>query len=265
MTRAPYVERTGAGASVVLLHSSGMSGRQWRRLAGDLVARGFHAVVPDLAGHGQSPGWPDPDPMTFAVDVEDIGSLVESESESTGGAVDLIGHSYGGLIALLVALGRSTRVRSLALYDPVAFGVLGDGDADARADLGAVPSRWESTPEGRARWLEAFVDFWGGEGAWMALRPEARAEFVRVAWPLYQGVTSLVKDTTAASAYAAIDAPVLLLTGERTPRAERRVVERLGASFPHAHVEVIADAGHMGPLTHARAVNDVILTFLTAR
>ncbi|HEX3771242.1 MAG TPA: alpha/beta hydrolase [Polyangiaceae bacterium] len=261
MSRAPYVEREGAGASVVLLHSSGMSGRQWRRLAGDLVARGFRAVVPDLAGHGQSPGWPELDPLTFAVDVDDVGALVDGE----GAPVDLVGHSYGGLIALLVALARPERVRSLALYDPVAFGVLGADDADARADLDAVPSPWEDTPTGRERWLEAFVEFWGGQGAWQTLRPEARGEFVRVAWPLYQGVTSLVRDTTAASAYAAIGAPVLLMTGEHTPRAERRVVERLGASFPRGRVEVIAGAGHMGPLTHARAVNDAILGFLAAR
>src|ERR1700687_3926045 len=49
-----HVECSGAGDSVLLLHSSGLSGRQWRRLTPELVRRGMRAVVPDLTGHGAS-------------------------------------------------------------------------------------------------------------------------------------------------------------------------------------------------------------------
>jgi pimeloyl-ACP methyl ester carboxylesterase len=259
--RKPYVETSGDGPSVILLHSSGMSGRQWRRLATELAARGLRTIVPDLAGHGQSPTWPDGTPLSFQIDVDETLALLETIDDE----VDLIGHSYGGLVALLVAAFRPKRVRSLVLYDPVAFGTLGPEDADARRDLAQVPSHWEDSPEGRERWLEAFVDFWGGRGAWPSLRAEARDEFRRVAWALYQGVASLVRDPTPASAYRLIDAPVLLMTGEKTPLAERRVVQRLSESFPHAKVHVVAGAGHMGPLTHAAAVNATIAEWLAKR
>src|SRR5208282_3637476 len=115
-----HVEDSGAGAPVVLLHSSGMSGRQWRRLAKSLVSRGLRAVVPDLAGHGESPAWPEPTPFTYRFDVERVSRLLESLESPA----HVIGHSYGGLIALLASLASPSRVRSLALYDPVAFGVL---------------------------------------------------------------------------------------------------------------------------------------------
>jgi len=258
--RKAYVESSGDGPPVLLLHSSGMSGRQWRRLATGLAARGFRAIVPDLAGHGQSAEWPESTPFSFTIDVADTLALLDPIE----GRVAIVGHSYGGLVALRVAAARPPRVRALVLYDPVAFGTLAPTDADARRELEQVPSPWADTPEGRERWLEAFVDFWGGRGAWPSLRSEARGEFQRVAWALYQGVTSLARDTTPASEYRVIDAPVLLMTGENTPLAERRVVQRLSEALPLARVVVVPGAGHMGPLTHAPEVNAAIVEFLAA-
>jgi pimeloyl-ACP methyl ester carboxylesterase len=52
-----HVDDLGVGDAVRLLHSSGLSGRQWRR------------IVPDLTGHGQSPPWPAPTPFSFRTDV----------------------------------------------------------------------------------------------------------------------------------------------------------------------------------------------------
>jgi pimeloyl-ACP methyl ester carboxylesterase len=238
-----------------------MSGRQWRRLSTALAAGGFRAIVPDLAGHGQSPPWPEAQPFSFRTDVEDTTARLDGVDEG----VDVVGHSYGGLVALLAAVSRPARVRSLVLYDPVAFGVLTAADADAHGDLERVPSAWGDSAEGRERWLEAFVDFWGGRGAWPVLRDEARDEFRRVAWPLYQGVVSLSRDTTPAEAYRVIEAPVLLMTGEKTPLSERRVIERLGESLPNARVKIVAGAGHMGPLTHGEEVNAAVLDWLADR
>src|SRR5689334_4946961 len=91
-----HVERTGAGPSVLLVHSSGLSGRQWKRLERDLVRRGAAAIVPDLSGHGRSPSWPEPEPFSFHVDVDAIAALIGDEREE----VHVVGHSYGGFVAL---------------------------------------------------------------------------------------------------------------------------------------------------------------------
>lgn len=76
---------------------------------------------------------------------------------------------------------------------------------------------------------------------------------------------SLGRDTTPAEAYRVIEAPVLLMTGEKTPLPERRVVEHLGESLPNARVKVVAGAGHMGPLTHAEEVNAATIDWLADR
>ena len=256
-----HVDSLGTGAPVVLLHSSGLAGRQWRRLASDLVARGRSVIVPDLTGQGASPAWPEPTPFSFTQDVEQVVALLAGLDRPA----DVVGHSYGGFVALVAARAAPRAVRSLVLFDPVAFGAI-DAAADtaAMADLGKISFAWEASDEGRARWVRGFVDYWGGGGAWEALREDARAELVRVAWVIREGAKTLSEDRTPASAYRGIDVPVLLLTGERSPVAARRVVERLAEAIPGARVEVVGGAGHMGPLTHAGAVNEAVVRAIDA-
>ena len=255
-----HCEDTGAGPPAMLLHSSGMSGRQWRRLAVALTQVGRRAIVPNLAsGHGRSPAWPAPRPFSFQVDVARLLALLARFEEP----VDLIGHSYGGFLALLTARAAPSRIRSLALYDPVAFGTLDPGDSASRRDLERVPSNYDGSEEGRDAYLEAFVDYWGGAGAWPSLREEARAEFRRVAWVLSQGVSTLGRDDTPASEYRVIEAPVLLLGGEKTPAAARKVVQHLSEALRRSRAVTVAGAGHMGPLTHGDVVNEAILSWVT--
>ena len=233
---------------VVLLHSHGLDGGQWRKLSGELVERGYRVSAPDLTGQGKSEPWPQAKPFSFHIDVERIAELKPDH---------LIGHSYGGLVALHVA--RVTPVRSLALFDPVAFSVLGADDGDARAILDALDLSW-GDPE---RWLRTFVEFWSGAGAWDAMREEARAEFRRVGWVIREGVRTLMTDHTPLSAFA-LDVPALVMTGEHSPLPARRVVERLAQALPRARHVVVPGVGHLGPVTRARDVNTHILATLPA-
>ncbi|MCW5807595.1 MAG: alpha/beta fold hydrolase, partial [Deltaproteobacteria bacterium] len=182
--------------TIVLLHSSGLSARQWQYAATALRARGERVVVPDLIGHGEQPAWPEPRPMSFRDDVARVVELLAAEDAP----VALGGHSYGGLVALAAAREAPERIAELWLYDPVAFGVLDPArDADALAELAAIDLQWA---RGAEAWLTGFVDYWGGAGAWAALREPVRAEFRRVAWVVQEGVRSLMGDATPASAYA---------------------------------------------------------------
>ena len=233
--------------TVVLLHSSGLSSRQWAFAAARLRARGDTVIVPDLVGHGEAEPWPEPRPFTFREDVARLAELISAQPEP----IVLGGHSYGGFLALQAALAVPDRIAALWLYDPVAFGTLDPArDAEAITELAAIELDWR---RGAERWMTSFVDYWGGPGAFAALRPPMRAEFLRVAWVVQEGVRSLTLDATPASAYRAIAAPARLATGEHSPIAARRVIERLGEVL-HATTATIAGAGHMGPMTHAEQV-----------
>jgi pimeloyl-ACP methyl ester carboxylesterase len=250
-----HVEVSGAGDPVLLLHSSGLSGRQWRRLCSELVERGMRAVVPDLSGHGASDAWPEPISFSFRTDVDRVVAVLQAEEPA-----HVIGHSYGGLVALHAALAAPRSIRSLSLVDPVAFGALeAAADTDARAALDEIDLSWGTTAAERERWLQTFVDYWGGPGAWAALREPARAEFRRVAWVVREGVRSLMEDTTPVRAYGAFRFPVQLVTGEKSPLTARRVTQRLREAIRDARLATVPDAGHLAPVTHPELVNPILL------
>jgi pimeloyl-ACP methyl ester carboxylesterase len=242
---------------VLLIHSGGFTSRQWRKLA-ELLSPRHHVLTPDLLGYGQSGPWPDGKPFHFRQDLDFLESLLDRDG---GEPAHLIGHSYGGFLALQLALRRPELVRSIAVYEPVAFGILDEvQDADARAALSAVDHEWQPDAGGADEtWLRGFVEWWNGPGAWDRLNEETRAAFRAVGWKLYQEVMTLAADRTDRATYATITAPTLLLCGELSPLTERRVVENLAATLPHATTRFFRGIGHMGPISHAGMVNEAIV------
>jgi len=257
MTAALHIEIAGAGEPVLLIHSSGFSGRQWSRLAAELVALGKRAVIPDLTGHGRSPPWPEPAPFSFHVDVDAVAALLRE----LGGA-HVVGHSYGGLIALHAALAEPAALRSLQLFDPVAFGALDPvADRDVLEVLFDLDLPGVGDPE---RWLRTFVEFWGGSGSWDALREPVRDEFRRVAWVVRQGVESLLMDRTPIAAYSALRVPVQIMTGEHSPLPARRVDQRLADAIEGARLHVVTGAGHLAPVAAPAVVNGLVVDMIRA-
>jgi esterase len=95
---------------VVLLPGTGLTAGDWDLVAHDLAAdRTVHAV--DLRGHGDSDR---PGRYSIALMAADVTALLDALDEP---AVDLVGHSLGGLVALRVAAARPGRVRRLVLED----------------------------------------------------------------------------------------------------------------------------------------------------
>ena len=240
-----------------------MSGRQWRRLA-ELLAPSHEVVTPDFLGSGSNPLWSEAAPFGYELDVAAVGELLDA----LGQPAHLVGHSYGGLVALTLARQRPAAVRSISVYDPVAFGVLhARHDEAGLGDLARVrahPLFLDAARGGSDAWFAVFVDYWNGPGAWRALSAAARESFLRTGRKVYLEVRSLVADRTPPEAYAGIDAPVLLLGGERSPVAAQRVIALLGAALPRARTHVVAGAGHMGPISHAAEVNALVAQHIAA-
>lgn len=245
----------------LLVHSGGFTSRQWRKLAAALEAT-HQVLAPDLIGYGASGAWPPGEPFHFRQDVALLASLLED----VRGPVQVVGHSYGGFLALQLALARPDAVRSLALYEPVAFGILDEpSDEDAHRILERVESHYDLGGDGVDEpWLAQFVDWWNGPGAWAGLNDATRESFRAVGWKLYQEVSTLMADRSDRSIYGTITAPTLLLGGALSPLPERRVLEKLAAALPRATLQVLAGVGHMGPITHGNEVNAAIVAHIQA-
>src|SRR3954447_3158766 len=103
-----HIEHWGAGTPVVLVHGSLANGAQEWEAQRTLADEGFRLTVFDRRGYGLSAAAPGED---FIVDAADIAALL-------GDGAHLVGHSYGGLGALLAAAQRPEATLSLTLLEP---------------------------------------------------------------------------------------------------------------------------------------------------
>jgi pimeloyl-ACP methyl ester carboxylesterase len=252
----------GKRQTVVLLHSSASSSRQWNALV-ERLGVGFNVHTVDFHGHGAQPAWIGPKPLSLADEVRLVEPILRS-----AGCVHLVGHSYGGAVALKVAELHPQSVRSLAVYEPVLFPWLfaEDPSAGAVRDVLAVSGALERHVEqGDVHAAAAvFVNYWSGAGAWEQLRPsrqDAIAARMRAVQPhfaaLYREDFLRIRVLASRS--------WLYLTGTATAASTRRLGAIAREALPHAAHEQIAGAGHMGPITHETQVNARIERFLVAQ
>jgi pimeloyl-ACP methyl ester carboxylesterase len=237
-------------STALLVHSGGFTSRQWRKLAASLSTN-HRVLTPDLLGYVTP--WPVGAPFHFREDVAMLRALLDEPAH-------VIGHSYGGFLALQLALAHPELVRSISVYEPVAFGILDEKDDEgALASLAEIKGYVADVNGVDEAWLTSFVDWWSGQGTWQHLPIDTRQAFRNVGWKLSQEVSSLAADRTGRAGYSKIVAPTLLLGGERSPAAERRVLAKLARALPHATLQMFAGLGHMGPITHPAEINPAIV------
>jgi pimeloyl-ACP methyl ester carboxylesterase len=235
-----HVETLGTGPRVVLVHGSVANGAATWQGQRSLAER-FELVVPDR------PGFP-PNPPVDRVDFEEQAPPI---AELLGDGAHLVGHSYGGVIALFAAGLRPEAVRSLAVLEPPAFGVArGNPAADAFVEGGR--RLWSSGPREPRAFLAEFLravgstreledplppDLEQGASALMVERGPWEAEppldLLRAA--------PFPKLVVSGGHSAAFDAVCDVL--ERELRAERRVCAGAAHTIPRApgFTELLAD------------------------
>jgi pimeloyl-ACP methyl ester carboxylesterase len=248
---------------VICLHSSGATGRQWQALAQRLHGD-FRVVTPDLCGHGDGPSWHDGDGDILAADAR----LVLGLARETAARVHLVGHSWGGAVALRALREQRSRFASVAVYEPVLFRLLRDrGEQRAPAALvGAIGRALRADLRAGQRHLGArrFVDFWNGAGSFDAL-PAIRQDAVAARMPAVAAhFAALWNDAGRLADYATLDVPLRLYVGTQTHVATRTIAEMLAGALPAGSLQRMTAMGHMGPLTHPNIVAQSIAAFVTS-
>jgi 3-oxoadipate enol-lactonase len=250
--------RHGSGPPVVLVHGLGGTGAAiWKHHAAEL-ARDFTIVVPDLRGAGLS-GRP-PGPYSLQDFVDDLHGLIERLEL---GAVALVGHSFGGSIALEYAAQYPDGVSAVvAVGGPTELPEQSRQGMRARAD----------TVEREG--MEAVAETVATNGTASSFREaepdefRAYVELLAAADPAtYAATCRVIADLDIGEHLSRISAPALLVAGDgdgvAPPELNRRNRERI----PEASVVEVPDCGHILPWERPGALLEVLRPFLleTAR
>ncbi|QDW39062.1 alpha/beta hydrolase [Bradyrhizobium sp. KBS0727] len=243
----------GAGPTIVFVPGSWASMSAWRGVIAALNGR-FRTVTTSLPGYG---GTRECRTRTDTSS-ERQAEMVEAVIRRAGGPVHLVGHSYGALACLDVALCGLVPLMSLTLIEPVAFGLLRqEGEVTLHEEFIAMREDYvRSFENGDREAARRVVDYLDGQGSFDALPPRMQ-EYIVEATPTHIRDIRSGSDTPL-SAFANILLPSLVIRGERSAQSLRRSAEILSAALGNASLRTISGAGHFMTATHAAEVAEFV-------
>jgi len=246
--------------TLLLLHGSAGSGALWRNHS-EFFSPLYYVLTPDLIGYGKEGVIPAAPGFRLDEELERLFPLLPA-----GERFHLAGYSYGGVIALRLALATPWRLASLTLIEPVAFPLL--DRAETSAAYRAVQAlRGEFTrllDSGRKEdAMRRFLDYWSAPGAFEKLAPEMQGEMLRVAAKIQLDFDASFGADLPEDALRSLPVRTLIVAGGRSPASTRGIAAALERLLPHAQTRVFDDAGHLLPLTHARTLAQAMLDHMS--
>ncbi|MCP5104545.1 MAG: alpha/beta hydrolase, partial [bacterium] len=265
-TQKANVLTQGNGSPVVLLHSSLSSKIQWYQLMG-LMGSDYQVIAVDLYGYGDSPFPENKENFSFMEEITLVESLLK-DIIAPDEPIHLVGHSYGAAVGLRYCYKpqgqnrQNRRIRSLSLYEPVAFHLLPETEeALAHARQMAEKIKVFASEGKYAAAAEYFVDHWNGTGAFAAFPKQIQVVFSQNIKKLELDFQALIGEPLTLEDYGNIKIPVCLMAGSQSPLQSRRISELLADALPDCRKHWI-NGGHMAPVSMAAEVNGVIKDFI---
>jgi pimeloyl-ACP methyl ester carboxylesterase len=180
--------------------------------------------------------------------------------------VSLVGHSFGGSVALKVAMLAELNVQNLVLLEPNPFWLLRQQNRllayeEARAlrdhvKFYGVVGDW---PVVAAR----FADYWLGRGTWKSMPDKRRAAFLEALVPNFHEWDAVMDESSALEQIGGIAANTLLVSDPQTVLPIREIAGLFVERFSHWRYCSVAGAGHMAPVTNPDLINPIIADFLS--
>ncbi len=243
-------DELGSGSAVILLHAGIADRTMWSESLEPLAAAGLRAIAIDLPGFGEAPAATDQEAPWLDI----LATLDEL-------AIDrafLVGSSFGGSVALRVAVTDPERVAGLALFSSLG------ADRDPSPALAAA---WQAEEDALEREdidaaVQLVLDAWTLPDAPEALRNrvavmQRRAFEIKAAAPEVPVADDPLADEL--DALVALDAPALLAVGEHDMPDFHVAAEELVEALPNARRVVIPGAGHLAPLEQPEAFLSLVV------
>lgn len=244
-------EAGGTGPTLVLVPGSCSTGAAWRPVMASWNGE-FRCVTTSLPGYGgTTERRPCGDPA-----IAHLAEAVERAVREAGEPVHLVGHSFGGLVSLAVAMRKLVRVASIAMLEPPAIELLLErGEDDHYRAFGRMTEHYVAAfNSGERDAIAAMIDFYGGAGTFASWPARVRE---------YAVATTAVNITDWASAYgfslsahalSRLDIPALVVCGETSHPAMRKICALVGGCISGAGHATVDGAAHFMIATHASEV-----------
>jgi pimeloyl-ACP methyl ester carboxylesterase len=260
--RSFKIEHTdeGQGPPAVLIHSSVSANRQWRALSESLKDR-YRVLAINLFGYGQTTSWPENSSQSLYAQAQ----LVLALAEELSGPIHLVGHSFGGSVALKAAMLLGSRIRSLTLLEPNPFYLLrqaGRTTAFLEARLLRDHVKCFGSLGDWPTVAERFADYWLGDGSWASMPEKRRAAFIESLPPNLYEWDAVMDEQTTITEWKALTPNVLVVSDNATRLPIREIVDIFAQACPHWSFRLVTEGGHMAPLTRPDLVNPIICEFL---
>ena len=248
---------SGTGPPLVLVHGMVSDHHRWDPLLPYLEPYvTVHAM--DRRGRGLSGDAPD---YGVVREFEDVAAVVKAVAEASGSAVDVYGHSSGGLFAFGAAT-LSSRIRRLVLYEgwPVPHppaSLFPPGFAERLESLLAT-GKSEAVAE---TFFREVLDMPAEQFEAYRSQPSWRHR-VATAHTIPREIRTEHDHRWDAAVAATITVPVLLVTGGESPEAMRGDPETVAAGLPDARIAVVPGQQHVADVLAPETFAGILLTFL---
>ncbi len=240
--------------TVVLIHAVGHDLTYWDRQIEALSVH-YNVVAFDLPGHGRSA--PSASDWSFAYAANIVAELITKLKASP---VHLVGISFGGMIAQVVAVTFPQLIRTLSLIgtapsfpDEVRRGM------QARAELVRA--------QGMAAIVESSLERWLTRNT-REHRPDITDRLIKTLLgddaPTHAAIWDIISGLDLDERLSDITCPTLVLVGEQDPSTPPAVARRLAGAIERSSLMVIPNSSHIATVEAPAAVNTALLDFLAA-
>lgn len=248
MNISTYYEQQGSGSPIVFIHGSYATTATWKKMVEQLAAH-HHCIAIKLPGHC---GTPDPEDFAAPTMETELAIIEAVVAELTDQPIHLVGHSYGGVVALAQALKGSLSLTQLTLFEPVAtwvLGVAGDTAMNEKVEQFLAGYRQDVLQQVPYACGQV-IDFWGGEGSFQQLPDFIRDGMVPLALNniRHWDICTVSKNTLTDLQHLRV--PTRVATGDQSNPVARAIVSHLCANIPDSKSYLIEGATHFLVTSH---------------
>ena len=249
----------GQGPAILFIPGSFSTPAAWTPIQ-KLLPKDYRFISTSLCGYGTTEERRSIKNFRMDNQIE----IIEAVVDKIGEPVHLVGHSFGGMVALASALSGKFNVLSITTFeanpvtiiDPFQHHQLFEKTKKIKEDYEAA------FHAGKEDAVRIIIDFWGGDGSFAAM-PEVVQEYCRqtafsnvLDWHTAFSFSAKIDD------YANLSMPVLLVRGAHANKQMLVITEALQTCIPNQRSAVIDGSGHFLITSHPNDCAIVLADFL---